>query len=347
MSMSLFCIVCSTAHHPTNRHPRLHRLIVLTAIFVAQNPAEANDATATFPEGSADHLPFEKACEFYAPIIQADDASLQRLQADRRDGVALVASWEEVRRSRVLEIRSEAVPTRGWVPQEQLGRHLGFVEGRLQVSVPNAWENALFSTRVQIDSQGEVSFGFSLGISRIYDGWILPEGLGPFWLQQREHVVIPANPNVTSLDVLEGGDIVVTLEHGNSLHLRKELVSRIMDDRASPSYVCIEQHMNDWICGFVDGGGDTASVAVIGGGSMCIKWKRDLWRPTSGFAFRGSGWPHFIEFVFRDGSLFVFGAAHQALYIEQLDVETGQVQTRFGTYFCDRVANKALTPEGG
>ncbi len=68
-----------------------------------------------------------------------------------------------------------------------------------------------------------------------------------------------------------------------------------------------------------------------------IQWRREIW----GGVWLGAGsgpCPQHVDLLIRDKSVYVFGVGILSLFIEELDVSTGDVETRFGTGYMDWVS---------
>lgn len=74
---------------------------------------------------------------------QATIGELEKLKMDPHEGVAIRAAWEFVRRT--VDETEKETPVR--VNAESLHRFLGFVEGRLKISVPVSWQDTVLNAR--------------------------------------------------------------------------------------------------------------------------------------------------------------------------------------------------------
>ena len=96
--------------------------------------------------------PFESARWYRRLYAEANDIDLIELQRHHDRGLAMRTAWERVRRCIPKETRGRSMS----VDPRFLFRFLGFVEGRLQISIPQWWEKGVL--RSQAHSRARVSF---------------------------------------------------------------------------------------------------------------------------------------------------------------------------------------------
>lgn len=231
------------------------------------------------------------AHELFDNATDQDVAQLMQHQSSR---VALAAAWERVRRT---------VPdpklVRGAKPDAQtLQRFLGFLEGRLQVDAPEAWERLLLTATTHgqvhicfapLDAEQQAGPNNDAVVSEANEGWRIKAG-GRAWLLAKSDV----DEKKTSIDGFAAAatmDAVVVGLFGNS---------------AAPFLIySIEPK--------------TGNVA----------WKQEVWA-SGGLIGGGVGW-HQAQIVLDEDRCIIFGVSNLAAYVEVFKLD-GTELCRFSTF---------------
>jgi hypothetical protein len=234
---------------------------------------------------------------------------LDRLVSASDCGVALAAGWE-----RVLRTMPEKEQKQSAAPDPPaISRFLGLVEGRLRVSIPKSWGDALHSAGGY--SQKHISFN-------VLDPAFAEHRAGDWLLRQ------------------DGADWL--LERGwQSIKLRAELEIDLLmvtcgtvERAGERAYVAVYSSLPE----------SKYSVFAINQRTGHIRWSAEAWGSSRvwppGLIVGYSGhYSHAVTMRSTDETLVVFGISDNAVYVEVFDRLTGENRCRFSTAYFDDFSN--------
>lgn len=224
------------------------------------------------------------------------------------DSIALRAAWESIRRDIRIGVDRERVE----LPESDLFRFVGFVEGRLKQSVPEWWVNRL--KRAKGNREDTLIFSAKDDRELIYLG--------------DRHLRHDAHHEMTLHDSL----IVVRSKEGTI-----QLPIRLLEGkRLQLTYRCVSLALNERLCVIA-----THMEGAMAYELMCLQRKtmEELWRTvvwaSSPPSIVASGDPpvHKVDVVVDDNHVTVFGATSNSQYIEKFNINDGTAVCRFGTSY--------------
>ena len=232
-------------------------------------------------------------------------ASLDDLEAWKASAslsVSLRAAWEPVQR--VLPEREQARDSP--LDRELLARFLGFVEGRLAVSLPPFWEEAFENAggRTQDD------VGFSL-----------PQEWPPQEVSDDQLVT-------KGVDVRRS-DGQWTLSNGSQSFT---VTGELLKSAKMSSFDAIDALFDGGRCYFTLRGGRTNPFQLGCGdtASNRLLWKADVWAAGDDLGYVGKGF-HLVSLERSGNTLHVFGVGDDCAYVESFSCKDGSALGRFCT----------------
>jgi hypothetical protein len=121
-------------------------LHLLTLLVVASSAATWVRCDDDFAAGKSEDDQWQQLERVRHTAVSASPEQLQKLSADANDGVAIRAAWEIARRRLAEDIAADPHNKDG-ILLKGADRFIGFVEGRLRVSVPQWWASQLALAR--------------------------------------------------------------------------------------------------------------------------------------------------------------------------------------------------------
>jgi len=261
-------------------------------------------------------------------LEKASAEQVQEYKIHSQNTIALHAAWEEVKRAtRIGPKYREEIDEEGPEPQfkmdrSALQRFLGFVEGRLQVTPPGWWQDA-------------VGRAYAYG-----------NDLSALWLpsprKRMPYLKTDFGLNVhnqLSVELLAGGALEV--KSGN---LSCRIPARYFEDLkptgdvAKPGIlfkddIGLSVWMDEDRCVFTFHGGAPAGFLL-----HCIdrKTSNEIWSTHVGghlFGGFGGGFFHSVEMRRHGDALYIFGMYGTLFYIEGVSLKDGSNLFRFGTAY--------------
>lgn len=238
---------------------------------------------------------------------------LGQLVANSNCVVALAAGWERVHRSIPNAERSIPYTERQEVLRpagEAVSRFLGLVEGRLQVAIPNVWEEAVKSARE--NDQGDYSFRgmpreskarqgageVAVSLRREGDRWIVATGTKTLQFPAR-----PTMGRVTDAMVKVNGETAYVALYGWP---------------PRPYRLYAVEH-------------STGKIV----------WSSEVWAEGALVLHQGPG-SHYVEMELSGNRLAVYGFSEVNAYVEVFDIRTGRNECRFSTSHVDAINRKMV-----
>ncbi len=228
---------------------------------------------------------------------------LPKLIANSNTSISMAAAWERVRRKVPNGYRADKVRP----DPEVVSRFLGVVEGCTQVPLPQAWENAIRSTK----ARGRNDF--------VFDTYFPTNAV--------------MRPGVININGTAAGE---TRKEGN------RCIIEMPDKKWSFE---LERGTSDVDNVTIAMAGATAIVApsewppmpyllyAVQPDTGTVNWSTSVWCAGDFCGYEGQG-SHHVNLKLRDQEVFVFGFSENTAYIEWFDLKTGKNLGRFGTgYF--------------
>jgi hypothetical protein len=235
--------------------------------------------------------------------MQASALEIRQLTSHAHTGVALRAAWEPAKIA--ITQRPTPAPTDG---RAALSRFVGFIEGRLQLPVPEQWEAVALSAKEA--NRGCV--GFREGDKSLYHR--TPSGLYA--------------PVGTVLEGTAGG-IAVTI--GDDSYEFNRAVVALLQRKGTLQSVNAHFDGDRCIVAFHSNRGSSYTLYCFDRRSSEEVWSSSVW--ASGIdMYTGVGF-HCAWLVVAHENVFVFGASDESIYIEAFDVRDGENTFRFSTAY--------------
>jgi len=252
------------------------------------NPGNDAEATALF------HRLFESApASKLSAFRNSDSLSL-----------SLRASWESVRR-RLPEAEQRNLIG---VDEVATSRFLGFVEGRLQATPPDFWEEALLSAKAYDRSalafvlpRQLPDFAEDGGRYLVPKGIVVKETESGLLVSHNKATCRVPNELIARAEGMRGLHAVDALFHGECCYLT------LRGDRCRP-YICV-------------------SANTMSGK---INWVQDVWAAGENAVYTGKGF-HLVSLVLSGDVLNIFGVGDDCAYIEVFATRDGSNKCRFCT----------------
>jgi hypothetical protein len=277
---------------------------------------QKGQGAANAPIASTDDTPYVLNTFFVRTLRTADWETLSKLQASHDTSVAIQAAWEHVRRS----LPNERPEYEGHRPpsldQKAANRFLGFVEGRLPVTVPPWWQELILKGRghAHVDGSHWHEFkGSSLG--RYYE-----QGVG----DRNEDVLLVGpgirveryTPELLELDI--GGKVI-----GFPMRttVRCNVSAAIVKDGV---YVAVS---HSWTSA-------TSQIVAVDADRKEVIWKKMIWGEVPLVFRSGAGGFHWIDFRSTASEVIVFGAMDDVVYAEAFAIADGKPKWRFSSTYC-------------
>jgi hypothetical protein len=238
-------------------------------------------------------------------LRDANEQRREALKAHPNDGVALRASWEELR----LSLPRAESPSAVLVDPSRGSRFIGFLEGRLRRQPPKWWEDALLSMRAH--DAARLSFR-------------RPEP----WPYHKAGCEFDAPAGTTLHE--DAGELVVEMSKEEIGVLPSEVLQAVK--RGANGNLSIHGEANTW---FVACHGDASysfPLFRVDRISGKVIWQTQVWAWGEQRILQGVGW-HCVAVVPTRDRVLVFGAANDLVYVEGFRRDNGQVLFRFGSAY--------------
>lgn len=291
-------------------------VLSLSHLVLAQDPA-ANDFSNPDMHIRALGKKYYFACE------DATTIELAALRRQSDDGLAIRAAWEDIRRTipRVdAKTASSADANKSHaVDRAKIARFLGYVEGRLNVGLPDWWVQRFQKTRVHAIAKWKPRVIAAIG--------------GPFVLLARplEHDINPTRVTKAGwvifrdLKMRTSPNGTITIEtDGKTANLPKELTDNansISAIRLGDEFIIATYYEDGYGC-------DICRLKANGE----LVWKERAWGEISP-SKNGLGYHHWVELVVEKDRLFIFGGTDNSMYLECFRHDDGANEFRFGTSY--------------
>lgn len=254
----------------------------------------------------------KELCELYIEIFQSED-SANRLIKSHIDGIALQAAWESCL-NRIKISESEMSNEKN----EVINWFLGWTEGRLRISLPEDWSQALVDCT--FESRRELRFPYKIE-------------------NYPYHYTIPEEVIVRKGDTLsKSGNIWNLTRDEKSFRLPDELLIEI-DEYFIALIECCP--LNNDRCLFVIQGPKLAPAKIYcSDQNGQLVWEKDLFCGSVFlYGIGGSGpeilldYRHDIVVDETKSRVYVFGAGQRRVFIECFDIGSGDCLFRFSTAY--------------
>jgi hypothetical protein len=295
--------------------------------------AACEEETEDMPRHSGEAGDIQSLDVYYREkVLNADRSALFELQRSDDVGLALRAAWELVIREATE--REPKDPDQGVEIAALSSAHhfAGFAEGRLRKSIPAWWSGAILDGNFwQHWSQQGDAFGFAPGASEKFN--------------EAKWRVGPLPANFYGYHPVKGSEDGLTMGSGD-FDWTKDVMTITLGDRriqVPEQIVKATQPFNVIVFDTVSGS------AVIGtcnrqfavpypisrlrddGGTAL--WTTQVLGGQRGFIGNMIGMSHFVEFVAKDGLLYVYGLTRNLAYVEAFEFESGRPRFRFSTEY--------------
>jgi len=253
-------------------------------------PQNKNEGTKSFGQGE---IPEKLAANIQAKFANCPAAELDRLVASSDTTLAMAAAWERVRRT-----MSTANPAaRAAAYSDAVSRFLGFVEGRIQVPIPELWRE-----------------------------WIKKDGR---FSQEQEKKVFAGIPDEVMKPKREADRWVVKV-HGETIKLLKE---EKPDGRALVGYAAVQLEGEKGYAAVYTLASYPYNLWALDRKTSKVIWSSEVWA-TGGMRITQLGW-QFVQICLTPDTVAVFGISDTAAYLECFDKQTGKDRSRFCTAYFD------------
>jgi hypothetical protein len=271
------------------------------------DPAVARLVTQIAGATSAD-----EAAKGYVQLFKSPNRQLIRqLKGLPEDGVALRAAWEEV----LLDAKFPKDKVNPKLDQPiAVARFLGFIEGRLRLSLPDWWEEA-------------VEAAFLGGCGR----------------------VVPGVPKPWPYHVVPFRDWTIGMPLGQSIQENdKAVVLKSGDETAAVSAVFVKEHFGKPEClsilidkdrsfvAYHNDFGYSFSLLCLDRKSGNLIWKATVWDWANDLGTSGPWYDH-VAVVGNDQRVFVIGCGVSCFYIEAFERASGKSIIRFANWYFDEM----------
>lgn len=257
----------------------------------------------------------ESSRAYQALFSHVAPMELTRLQQDEHLGIALQAAWEHYtvpvsrqRQSRHKRHGSHARSQGNIVyDTHQLKAFVRFVQQRSGARVPEWWKATIIDIEV-VPRRGHL-YGNAYKQS---DPGFVEAAAGRY--------------------VRSG----VTLKDSNGVlrYTHKDRIVEFRKDLFDSSFESLLAHVTESqsvVAAFSGALGCEFKVAAFRGGDLQPEWTSKIW--AAGRTSLGGVCFHRVELVVSKGTLFVFGAEFQGLYLEAFKLSTGECLYRFSTSY--------------
>lgn len=239
------------------------------------------------------------ACGEQSPQ-QVETPQAEALTFEEDAGRAISAAFDRLRRS----IPKPSAGRGRWPRPRNLNRFLGFLEGRVDATIPTWWTEALLDARASKTESGFLLFGFSK-----------PDRVGP----PTGSPVLASERDIAA--TFEKSAILVTIGDKEcripfETNFRPMLVSTVATDE----YAFVSAQ---------DSRSFPYKVYCIQRAAATVVWSQAV-DPDTFPNKEGRGF-HEVELVLRQGHLFIFGIADDVAYIVKLDGSNGRELYLFTT----------------
>jgi hypothetical protein len=268
-------------------------------------------------------------------FAQATAGRLQHFRNGTHDAVAIYAAWEDMLQT------SRTAMAEGRFDVGAAERFLGFVEGRLRLSLPDWWQEALRSAKV--DGKRIALYGSPDIMLNAYRraGIELSSGrssrLSVF--RNGRKVRGESIPEVWELDVASN----VTLQRvGASLRLaigaRSITIPTEFFEQEDPASVSLYLDDNQAYLALEAGNGEAFPIVSLDG-SGNVLWRARVWSANANGAPQGLKGIYYerISLVGDQDRIIVFGVQTNAMFLEAFDKKTGKSLLRFSTWYYDEL----------
>jgi hypothetical protein len=274
----------------------------------------ANIRTEAWVPGSAERWQIESIVNAKSPVFAATGfeklfdkrraEQIRGLKAHASVGIGLRAAWEEVR----ISVPEKRQPSQLDVDRTRLSRFIGFVEGRLCISLPPWWEETVLNAQ----AFERANIFFTVQPQLLYP----KRGLG--FLMPRDTTLI--NTQQQAVLQVRGESVRIpakVLENGRT-HSGPCLSAFLDRDRA---YVAMQSDC----C-------DPYQLICIDRRLGNIVWEAEVWASGGGIFYCGPSY-HVVSISVADQRVLVFGAGPNCVYVEGFAVVNGTPLFRFSTSY--------------
>jgi hypothetical protein len=251
-------------------------------------------------------------------IADATNSDIQRLKTQSNDGLAVLAAWEEVRRT--LPKHDDTITERfvsHAAPVPAMPHFLGFLEGRLRIPLPHQWAAAMRRARAY-DRDWLV---FLPVPTRAEDS--KTPGSGPGF------GIVPSivrDFRKAANGLVIGGDVTVCWDK-HRIRLAAAKMATFPGDSWSGlvmDRMCLVAHFPGLIA-------DTCELYCIDYELRKIAWSARVWLGCGRLLGAQGPGSHSVTFVAVKDAVFLFGMANDVAYIEGFSLSDGRSIIRFST----------------
>lgn len=234
----------------------------------------------------------------------ADETKLRALRVGGNDTLAVRAAWERIRAGLPSEDLEDACK----IKEAALQRFIGFVEGRVGITVPDWWEKAMMNARAYSRSNVFFEKPTLEKYKKTSGGFRAPKPIQ----------VIGDDGSFTITDGVSLAILGKALCEYSEKHLNGEIDAMFSDARC---YIVV--HANR--C-------SPYRLFCTENKSGRIVFEKSVWASAQSGHYSGVGW-HWVDILVVKGRVWVFGVGDDGAYLESFDTRSGVSTFRFGTAF--------------
>lgn len=263
--------------------------------------------------------------EYDSLFKSLDTEAIRQLKFHQHKGISLRAAWIEFVSAATEPKDGERRKT---VEPFRAHRFLGFVEGRLGVSVPRFWETTLLSARPDVYLDGNRPDNGSVTFPR-----------QDHLFYQKTESGLSAPPGVS---LKEGPEDWLLTVGNKSIRLPVSLLKELTDGHLPDGYrecigVTALLSADDCYLVLHSVACEPYKLVHLDPRTRKVRWKVDVEAHVRGFVTGGTTYDftdwrfHWVTLVEKNGVLFVFGVSMECVYIEAFRTKDGTNLFRFST----------------
>lgn len=269
------------------------------------------DLVGTFIKAKSSAHMWEVNQELFAA---APMRRLKDLKTHKHDGIALRAAWEVLRRTiKESPDKDDDADTVVRLDQRSVQRFIGFVEGRLKISLPRQFEKTL--QHAQATEADNILFFPLLGFPIKH------------WPNHKTPSGLVTNKDIWAVNRKDEAQLLVSSYKKTCkvpMRYRNEAAKKGIDYGLTS---IIED--NQCIVGFMGDSCFSYRLLCLNLKSSELLWSTEVWASGLG-GFSGQD-RHLAVMKVHENKLYVFGACTRNMYIEAFDMKDGSNLFRFGT----------------
>jgi hypothetical protein len=245
----------------------------------------------------------------------ADRSTMDALCNEPDTSIALQA------RKRVIEDKKAAETAR------EPARLIGFLEGRLGMSIPLRWEHSFVmwaGRTIGDDKQLQLQEAY-----RPIATFMKKQGSGWLITQEPRYDSILGLTATKRITFKVDGPHVVASEGKATCRLKKEFVTALQQPLSPSNIITAHFARGALLLAVHDHDGDKYNLACFDIATGTKRWQREVWAAgAEHLTFKSGFWSHYVEFVSDESRVALFGRAGYP-YLEVFDLKQGTPLVRF------------------